>query len=264
MPFCPNCGQSVEESMRFCPSCGAALAAGAITGTVSGDTSYTPYGAQGDDYRLVLISCGTCTAATVRELLQNVLGYTASEASTLTDRVPAEFARMLSFQQALDIARMFTEYGMQIAVYNSSGYVDISQHATSSVFQSDGSILKTAAVSLAALTAVNRVTRFLRWTLPNPLRFLFTPRYRYQAPPPPRPIHRAPPPPAPARGVGGRGPIHRAPPPPPPAPARGIGGRGPLGGGLSGGPGSRAVGPMGGRNPGGPRGGGHRGPGGRR
>lgn len=247
MPFCPNCGQRVEESMRFCPSCGSALTTDAVHGTVTDDAYQTNassnVGTQGNDYRLVLISCGTCAVSTAQELLQNVLGYTASEASTLTRQVPIEIAQSLSFQQALDISRMFTEYGMQIAVYNSSGYVNMNQYATSSVFNSDGSILKTVAVSLAALTAVNRVKHFLRWTIPNPLRFLFTPNYRYGAPPPPRPIHRAPPPPAPARG----------------GMVRGLFG-GP--GNRSGGPTRGQGGPMGGPGPGGRHGGGPGGPGG--
>ena len=243
MPYCPNCGQQIDGTMRFCPGCGAAL--GGVNSTTSANTAYTgTVNQSANDYRLVLVSPGSCKTATVREILHDVLGYSTADAATLSAQVPVEIAHSLSFQQALDLARMLTEYGMQVAVYNTNGYVDLSPYATSSVFDSDGSVLPTVAVTLASLGIANQVREFLRWSRPNPFSFLFAPRYHRPAPPPP-PRHH----------------IRRPPPPSPPPRHPGI---------FGGSPPGRGPGPMGGRGPGGPHGsggpGGHgpHGPGGRR
>ena len=245
MSFCPNCGQQVDASMRFCPSCGANLSASVpLEGAYHTNANANAYantgaaytGTQASDYRLFLLSCGNCTKTTVKDLLHDTLGYSTAEAQTIVARLPMEIAQNLTFQQVLDLARMFTEYGMQIAVYNSGGAVDISQYANSSVFHPDGTVIKAVAATLASLTIANRVREFLRWNHPNPFRFLFTPRYHY-TPPPPRP--HAPPPPPPRGGLFGGGP--RGPHDP----------RGPHGPGGPGGPGGFGGGP---RGPGGPGG----------
>lgn len=78
MSFCPQCGAQTGAGMRFCPSCGAALAAAAVPV----DTVAAP----GSDYRLILISCGGCSRTQAQSLLRDTLGYTATEARTLTAR----------------------------------------------------------------------------------------------------------------------------------------------------------------------------------
>ena len=41
MPYCPNCGQQIDGTMRFCPGCGAAL--GGVNSTTSANTAYRHY-----------------------------------------------------------------------------------------------------------------------------------------------------------------------------------------------------------------------------
>ena len=269
MPFCFACGYRVGEEMRFCPSCGAALsAAAALAVTPAQDlTDYTApqenlyaqeaydAGLPENDYRLVLVSCGSCTKITARSLLQDTLGYSLAEARQLTDAPPIELACALTFQQALDLARMFTEYGMQVTVYNSGGYVDLGLYARSSVFNSSGTILESVAATLATLSAINRVRQFLRWSKPEPLRHIFAPRYmpsrppRYVPRPAPKPLpRRDPAPPHPVRLNQPRpAPSHHSP-DRPTGPARPAGGR--PGGSAPGGHGGK---PGGGRGPGGGR-----------
>lgn len=194
MAYCTSCGQQVDSTMRFCPSCGAALTvsaesaealtAAAVTApvTVSPGT-VTEEVSQAVDYSIVLVSCGSCSRTTARSLLQDVLHYSRTESIRLTSEIPIEIARNLTFRQALDLARMFTEYGMQVSVYNTNGYVDLGLYADQSVFSSGGTLLSDVVTTLATLTVANRVSRFLRWTHPEPLRHLFAPRYRFVPPP---------------------------------------------------------------------------------
>ncbi|MCD7767396.1 MAG: zinc ribbon domain-containing protein [Oscillospiraceae bacterium] len=225
MSFCPQCGAQTGAGMRFCLSCGAALAAAAVPV----DTVAAP----GSDYRLILISCGGCSRTQAQSLLRDTLGYTATEARTLTAEAPIEIACALTGQQALYLAQLFSEYGMQLGVTDGAGnYVDISDRASSSVFTASGALLATVTATLATIGAANRVRSFLRWERPAPPRYLFAPRYR-SAPPPPRPKRPAPPPQRMA--PGGRGPRGKE-------PGRPAGGRGP-------------GKPTGGRGPGGPAGG---------
>lgn len=227
MPFCPNCGSQINVGDRFCSNCGMGIHA--VTGTVA--TTVNPVNNARSDYRIVIISRGTCSRAVAIDMLGDMLGYSDAEAARIIDNVPMEAALGLTAIQAQYISQAITEYGMQVAIYNSDGYVDMGSRATSSVYDSEGSFLGTVASVLAGLGIANRISSFNRWTQPQPL--LFRPAYRRSTPmsayhrrrPAPKPIpvvHHATPPiprnapiptPAPPRSVAGSRPqpVHPAP-----------------------------------------------------
>ncbi len=210
MPYCPNCGSMVDVGDRFCANCGTALqtAAAVRTTPVVNQTNY----AARSDYRIVLVSRGTCSRAVAIDMLSDLLGYTDPEAARIIDNAPMEAALGLTAIQAQYISQAITEYGMQVAIYNNDGYQDMGSRATSSVYNSDGSFLSAVAGVLMGLTVGNRVSSFNRWTRPSPV--LFRPTYIRTAPPPAYRRRRPAPTPTPIPVVR-----HTAPPIPKPVPA---------------------------------------------
>jgi len=172
MPYCPNCGTPVGTGDRFCANCGAALQTAAVPAAVD-----TP---ARSDYRIVLISRNTCKRAVAIDMISDLLGYTDADAAKIVDNAPMEVALGLTAIQAQYISQALTEYDMEVAIYNSDGYVDMGGKATSSVFDADGSFLGTVASVLAGLTLGNRITSYNRWTRPAPV--VFRPVYRRTAP----------------------------------------------------------------------------------
>jgi len=250
MPYCPNCGSPVEGSVNFCPNCGQDLRSTSSARDLStyvsddtGDTSYTykktTSSSARDDYRVLLYSVGTCKTSQADDLLEDIMGYSNSDAKAIVASLPTEIAENLTRIQALTIAQALTEYGMEVVVMNDDGYVDLDLEAKSSVYDDDGSFVEDALKILGGITVANRLTRFVRRSLSSPR--LFT--LRYYEPKPPRHKRRflslwsREPDPEPIRHV------ERHPEP-----------RGGFGGGFGGGPGG---GPRGGGGPGG----GGRGPG---
>ena len=217
MPFCPNCGGQVNAGDRFCANCGTAIP------TVTTPAAQVVNNANArSDYRIVLVSKGTCSRAAAIDMLSDLLGYTDADAAVIIDNAPMEAALGLTAIQAQYVSQAITEYGMQVAIYNNDGYVDMGSRATSSVYNADGSFLSAVAGVLTGLTVGNRVASFNRWTRPAPV--LFRPTYRRAAPlptyrrrrPAPKPIpvvrHAAPPiphpaPKPPARSVAGSRPM---------------------------------------------------------
>lgn len=208
MAFCSQCGSSVTEDMSFCPSCGARLAAQSTAVAVSDGYAAGSY-ADGGEYSVVLLGRGTCRITDASELLEDILGYSSTEARRLLHAAPAEAAQGLTLTQAQYIAQAFTEYGLQVCVANAQGtYIDLNRFATASIFDRQGNFLPAVAGTLAMLTAANRVLRIAAWrpmdTPPPPFRLGF----RRPAPPPhhrrahhyalPRPMTARPPRPAPA------------------------------------------------------------------
>ena len=217
MVFCVNCGRALDDGMRFCPLCGTAVSSAdpsaETPAPISGTTpSYDP--ASASDYRVILFSRGSCSAANARALLRDILGYTASEARNILAMVPMEIACSMTMAQAMYLAQALTEYGMSVSVCNSQGYVNAPHPAVASVYDRTGSFLPAAASALAMLSAANRVREFRRWTSglrPSLFRLAFRPappprsarRYSsfgifHPAPrPTPRPVSPRPAPPAP-------------------------------------------------------------------
>lgn len=218
MAYCPNCGSLLDVGANFCANCGTQVQA-VVPATVANTTARS-------DYRIVLISRGTCSRAVAIDMVSDLLGYTDPDAAKIIDNAPMEVALGLTAIQAQYISQALTEYGMEIAIYNSDGYVDMGSKATASVYDSDGSFLSAVTAALAGLTLGNRISSFTRWTRPAPV--LFRPVYRRPAPPPAyrrrRPAPRPVPTPAPiirhaATPVLGPRPAPRPAPAPRPTPA---------------------------------------------
>lgn len=205
MSFCTHCGGEVPPQAAFCPYCGQAVmpaqqltdggaapiaAAAPVTpaNTVPVVQEpvmpvYTEPVHSSPDYSLVLVSLGTCRRSYADDVLQDIIGYTASEAKLLVRQIPVQIAQYLTMEQAQYIAQALTEYGMQVAIYLGSDPVDLGQYATRSVFNSDGSLIGAALAAIAAITASNRLRRFTRLQRPSLLQLLFRPRYRVEEPP---------------------------------------------------------------------------------
>ena len=190
MAFCVRCGQQLDEGMNYCPVCGTAVtaadtAAETTIPIVDTTPAYDP--ATASDYRVILFSRGSCSAANARALLRDILGYSASEARNILNIAPVEIACNMTMAQAMYLAQALTEYGIEVTVCNSQGYVNVPQAATTSVYDRTGSFLPAVASALAALSAVNRVREFRRWnavTSPSLFRLAFRPA------PPPRSARR--------------------------------------------------------------------------
>ncbi len=194
MAFCSSCGREILPGARFCAGCGAPVAADALTPAVPVSPTYTVQTGS-MDYSIVLYSIGTCAKSYADDVLEDILGYTDSEAKKLVRMAPVQIAQYLSMEQAQYIAQALTEYGMQVAIYRGEVPVDLGQYATQSVFNSDGSFVTTVLSALAGITLANRITRPRRWTLASIISSLFSPKYR--EPSPPRhvsrmTVHRAP------------------------------------------------------------------------
>ena len=211
MAFCTHCGGEVPINAAFCPFCGQPAAQqlpdGGAAPLVETPVNTVPVVQQpvmpavntaapvytqpvysAAEYSLVLASLGTCRRSYADDVLQDIMGYTNAEANLLVRQVPVQIAQNLTMEQAQYIAQALTEYGMQVAIYLGDAPVDLGQYATSSVFNSDGSLIGAALAAIAGVTAVNRLRRFTRWNRPSLLERLFTPRYR--APEPPRHVRR--------------------------------------------------------------------------
>lgn len=253
--FCGNCGTPLTEETNFCPYCGAALKTRTSSISLLNKASSTAKAT--NVYNLVLVSTGTCDATMAGDLLEDVFGYTDAESANLVRMVPVIVGENLTAEEAATVAQMYTEYGMEVSITDKEDkYVDLTGKANSSVFDSNGNLLRDVAAVIGALTVANRITSYRRYRRPSLLERIFHIRYTpippvyhrsfrpYISPspiPPRRTIRKPATPrmmPGGNRGVGGN---------------RGFGGPDHTTGGR--GPGSRHGGPGG-------HGGGHGGPGG--
>ena len=180
MKYCTYCGSAMEDEANYCPNCGGeAYDAGAEK----------PVVAEPEDldvgYRVVLFSRGSCSLKTTKEVLCDLLGYTTATVEDLLDNMPVEVADELTELQAVTIAQVLAEYGMEITIVDeNNNYVDLSSKAKTSVFDSSGSMLDSTLRTLATLSALNRVHRYRRYRRPSLLSLLFMPSYVR-----PRPVH---------------------------------------------------------------------------
>ena len=188
MAFCSYCGSELAPGARFCASCGSPISA-ALPGSEPDPVPVMPLPEGPAEYSLVLYSIGTCARSYADDVLEDVLGYTDSEAKQLVRLAPTEIAQLLTAQQAQYIAQALTEYGMQVLVYRGQSPVDLGQYATRSVYNTDGSFVSGVMTALATITLANRIRAPRRRTLGDVLQNLFAPRYRYT---PPRHVTRAP------------------------------------------------------------------------
>ena len=89
MPFCPNCGTQVNIGDRFCSNCGTPIHAVVapttrVVNNVGSDAR--------SDYRIVLVSRGTCSRTAAIDMLSDLLGYTDADAALIIDNAPMEAA----------------------------------------------------------------------------------------------------------------------------------------------------------------------------
>ena len=184
MSYCPYCGSEVNNTMSFCPNCGAQLNASNAVTTYTNYSAPQTIAASGD-YRLYITSLGTARKADVIDLLEDTLGYSSVLAADLLNNTPVQIAGNLSLPQAAVLAQAFEEYGVELSVTNGEETADIaSVTSSSSVFNSDGSFLASAAAILATLGVVNRLTTINRPKKPGLLSQIFHSLFNVRRKPP--------------------------------------------------------------------------------
>jgi|GEM_PF-3527482 len=171
MAKCEYCGQYVDSSLSVCPYCGASLPA------VAASTTTTATG----DYYVILSSLGSCSAAAARDLLSDLLGYSDAETAEIISVIPAMIAQQLTLDQARAIAQACAEYGMEVALKDSNGYVTLSDTG-SSVYDSSGNFTAGVLATLATIGSINRMLKFRRWDDPGYRNHFFRPVYDYHMP----------------------------------------------------------------------------------
>ena len=178
--FCPNCGKQLETAINFCPYCGFSLTEGSTAVSLSNVNS-----AAVREYQLVLVSGGSAGESVLRGLLSDVFNYSYAETTQLLNNVPVQIAQNLSEAEASCIAQMFSEYGAEVTVLDENQvYADLSRKASSSLFNTDGSLIASAAMIIGALSAENKVTHYTtirkHSLLERIFRPLFAPKPRKQ------------------------------------------------------------------------------------
>lgn len=206
--FCSNCGSQIPDGSNFCANCGAQLTAAVVPTIVNATV--------GGDNSVMLLSLGACSAYNAAGLLQQLCGYSAEDAQTMVASVPIAIARGLTDAQANTLAQALCEYGLDISIYDSNGWRELSS-ASASVWDKAGSLIAGAASALGLIGVANRITRGMMHRMDYPYRFTGArpPVYRLhstlrQVPPPPRPARPVAPKPAPRKVVEPRRPAPRA------------------------------------------------------
>ena len=168
MAYCSNCGVPLDPTARFCPNCGTPVTV--VVNTSSSD----------QDYKVILVSRGTCTKANAVDILGDLLGYTDYEAQQIINNLPMATAIDLTMPQAQYVAQAMAEFGMEVAIYNGDNYIDLNSTQMNSVFDDNGSFLSNVLAVLTGITIGNRITRYEKWTRPAPA--VFRPTYRRTVP----------------------------------------------------------------------------------
>ncbi len=178
--YCKNCGAEITGG-NFCSYCGQAI--GVATPSVSLMNKAVSTANLGDQYSVVLVSCGSCDRTVTGDLLEDVFGYTDAESTNLVNMAPVVVGERLNASEAETVAQFLTEYGAQVSIVNQEDqYVDLTDHATASVFDSAGNLLSGVASVIGALTVSNRIRSYRRFKKPSLLERLF--HIRYQPAPP--------------------------------------------------------------------------------
>lgn len=179
---CENCGAELSAQSNFCPYCGSSLQT-ALTPSISLINKAVSVANEANEYNLALISRGSLDAVTAGDLLEDVFGYTDAESAKLVKMAPVVIGENLTAEEASTVAQLYTEYGMQVSVTNSKDrFVDLSDKATSSIFDKNGKLLAGAAAVIGALTVANRISSYRRYKKPTILERLF--RINYTPDPP--------------------------------------------------------------------------------
>ena len=225
--FCSNCGIQLATGVNFCPNCGTRVKA--------------PAASTNPGNMVMLVSVGTSNRATAAALLARICGYSEEEALLIVDSAPITVARGLNDAQARYLAQALAEYGIEVSVYDGSGWREW-ESSNTSVWDQAGGLLASVASALGLMGMGNRISRDMmrpadypyRTTGSHPPVFRVNSALRaalrppvHRAPPPPRPAAErpVPPPPRPAPQPAARpapAPARPAPPPARPAPRPGA------------------------------------------
>ena len=180
--YCSHCGAELTGNVNFCPYCGTSVQE-ELTTAIALSNKAVSTAAEEDEYNLVLVSCGTCNKTTVGDLLEDIFGYTDSESTNLIKMVPVVVGQNLTATEAGTVAQMLTEYGAQVSVTNENDqYVDLTQNANRSIFDSNGNLIKSAIAIIGALTVANRITSYKRYKKPSLIERLFKLQYEPEPP----------------------------------------------------------------------------------
>ncbi len=172
--YCPNCGAQLNENANFCSYCGSALKETSTAVSVINSSA---------EYQIILVSKGSCSTSTLKDLLADVFGCTSVQAASLISSIPVQIAQNLSEEEASVIAQMFSEYGAEVTILDENQtYVDLSRNASSSIFSSDGSLLAKASAVIGALTIANRVTSYTTIRKPSLFERIFRPLFQPKPP----------------------------------------------------------------------------------
>ena len=178
--YCKNCGAETTGG-NFCPYCGQALTE--TTASISLLNKAVSTATSSDQYNLVLVSCGTCSRVQTGDLLEDIFGYTDAESTNLINMAPVVVGERLNANEARTVAQLLTEYGVQVSVTNQSDqYVDLTDHASTSVFDKAGNLLAGVAAVISALTVRNRITSYRRYKKPSLLERIFKIGYKPEPP----------------------------------------------------------------------------------
>lgn len=178
--FCKNCGAEVNGG-NFCPYCGQPLTE--TTSSISLLNKAVSTANMTNQYNLVLISCGSCSKTMTGDLLEDVFGYSDAESTNLVNMAPVVVGERLNAEEAMTAAQLFTEYGVEVSVTNQQDqYVDLTDNAVSSVFDSAGNLLAKAVAVIGALTVSNRIRSYRRYKKPSLLERIFRIGYKPQPP----------------------------------------------------------------------------------
>jgi len=179
--YCGNCGAEISLETNFCPYCGTAHKNLSSSGSLLNKAVSTAQAA--NVFSLVLVSTGSCNPTIAGDLLEDVFGYTDAESATLIKMVPVVVGENLTSAEASTVAQMLTEYGMQVSITDKQDqYVDLTEKATSSIFDNKGGLLAGAAAIIGALTVANRISSYRRYKKPSLIDRLF--HINYQPLPP--------------------------------------------------------------------------------
>ena len=175
--YCTNCGAELTVQTNFCPYCGARVANPTTSISLYNKAAQT---AQSTNvYNLVLVSTGSCNIVTAGDILEDIFGYTDAESTNLIRMIPVVVGENLTADEAVTVAQMLTEYGMDVSITDRDDkYVDLTDNAVSSVFDASGNLLAKAAAIIGALTVANRITSYRRYKKPSLLERLFRVKYK--------------------------------------------------------------------------------------
>ncbi len=197
--FCTNCGTQLQNGANFCPNCGTKVKV------------VTPVTTAADAGNMVmLVDLGTCSRTTAAALLAQICGYASDDALLIVDSAPITIARGLNDAQAKLLAQALAEYGLEISVYDGTGWKDL-ESASTSVWDQTGALIASVASALGLIAVNNRISRDMMHRMNYPYRYNGTrppvvrlhstlraaPVRRVQPMPVRPPVHHAAPAPAP-------------------------------------------------------------------